>query len=168
VLGIVACTVAFSPTPVLPQSSNNKNTTAPTGETTAASSSNHQGETLPPYKSWLRRALSLFSPKAPDDTASESGGQTDEIEDTNLIRSSSTWKHPPIHTRRSLISFTDLARQSSDSSVFSYRTAHVEPLSQGSNIEMCRGPSNSLTPDHQVEMEWIGSHKAIQGLREST
>lgn len=168
VLGIVACTVAFSPTPVLPQSSKNKSTTAPTGKTTAPSSLNDQGEILPSYKSWPRRALSLFSRKAPNGTASQSIGQTDEIEDTNLILSSSPWRQPPALSIRRSFSFTDLARQSSDSSVFSFRTTHAEPLSQGSNVEMCRDQSNSLTPDPQVEMEWIGSHKAIQGLREST
>ncbi|EFP91341.1 uncharacterized protein PGTG_16995 [Puccinia graminis f. sp. tritici CRL 75-36-700-3] len=164
VLGIVACIVAFSPSPALPQSSKHQalamSTSARTATTFAQDQEKYEKNrpTINAGLSCSRSELDIIPSSAP-----RPARRTD-----NLSISSSVWRSPSTDSCRADNSTQDLARRPSfSSSIFSFQTARHESFYKAVNDEMPWAMTNdSAQEDSQTE--WIGGghFKAIKGLRE--
>ncbi|KAI9627746.1 hypothetical protein KEM48_012076 [Puccinia striiformis f. sp. tritici PST-130] len=145
-LGIVACIVAFSPTPALPQGAKTRNPTP----STAGSRS---GKGRPIWKSkW-------------DGISGGAALVTDQSD--NLSIAGSAWRRPSLDSYKSSKNKLVLSRQASfDSSIFKHVAGHYEMAHKATTEDLSWGKSERSQQEDLVETEWIaGNFDAIKGLR---
>ncbi|WAQ88502.1 hypothetical protein PtA15_9A629 [Puccinia triticina] len=165
-LGIVACIVAFSSTPTLPQGSKLQALDVSIGGNNNRDSATHH------ERAETQRSGALPISKNELESILASGSRaTPAQQEDNLSLSSSAWRNPSIDSCRTDNNPQVLGRQASfSSSIFSYQTAHHESLYKPSNEDMPWGAiTDSSQQENLVQTEWMGSghFKAIKGLREA-
>jgi hypothetical protein len=160
----VACIVAFSPSPTLPQSSKDQvlalSTSARTATTFAQDQEKYEKSrpTINAGLSCSRSELDAIPSSAP-----RAAHRAD-----NLSISSSVWRSPSTDSCRTDHNTQDLSRRPSfSSSIFSYQTARHESFYKAVNDEMPWAMTNN-SGQEDSQTEWIGGghFNAIKGLRE--